>query len=297
MMGVGARRLGYALFLAAAVVAAYHWREPLLHVWREQGWTLVMAIGFMAASVILQARNFMTFIGPHAEVRLWSLSRVWALTSLANYLGPFQPGVALRIAYLSRAHVHWSVGVKATWRQLCASVWVALAGCGIGLLSFQSTYYQLLGGAFLAAFFTLPVLRAVLVRLLGKMKRPFWLASRRGLLIEALEGIHTAGIVGVAAQYMLSTVLLWLVYHAFGAPVGLEQALLITCLIYVSSLVALLPGNLGVIEAIYIIGGHGAGLTGPESAAMALLLRSAQILGAAILALAGTFEFLHRNAE
>ncbi|SEO84653.1 Uncharacterized membrane protein YbhN, UPF0104 family [Luteibacter sp. UNC138MFCol5.1] len=284
---VGVRRAAYAAFLVAVVAAAYYWREPLMRVWREQAWTMVMATGFMVTAIVIQARNFIAFLDSSDDVSVWPLSRVWALTSLANYLGPFQPGVALRIAYLSRHGVGWRESLLATWRQLCTSGWISLAGCGVGLLTLTAPYARLAGGTCIVVFVLVPMLRSMLRRSIGSAARPRWLVGKRDLLIDAISGIGLAGIVGVVMQYLVGTALLWFVYRAYGAPIHPGHALLLACMVYVSSLVALLPGNLGVLDAIYVFGGQGVGLSLPESAAMALMLRCAQVIAAAGLALAG----------
>lgn len=281
------RRIGYGLFLVCALVAAAIWHKALGSVWRDQGWTLAGAASLMLLSIVIQARNFMSFLGRQAGLALWPLSRLWALTSLTNYLGPFQPGVAIRVAWLAKRGVHWQDSLLATWRQLCTSVWVSLGGCGVGLLTMDLPYGRVLGGAFIGAFLIAPFARNALLALLVRISRPRWLAARRVILCDALRGIDFQGIAGVVAQYVVGTALLWFVYRAFDAPIHPGHALLLACLVYVSSLVALLPGNLGILEAIYVFGGHGAGLSLAQSAALALLLRCSQIVAACALVLAG----------
>lgn len=285
--GIGVRRAAYTVFIIAVAVAAFVWREPLIAVWQDQGWTLVIATGFMVLSILLQTRNFMAFLGPRAGVTLWPLSRVWALTALVNYLGPFQPGVALRVAYLSKRGIHWRDSVLATWRQLCASVWISIGGCGLGMLTMDVPSIRILGCAFVLGFLAIPFLKNALLVLLVRASKPAWLLVRRGILLDALQGIGVSGIAGVAAQYAIGTALLWFVYGAFGAPIHLGHALLLACMVYVSSLVALLPGNLGVLDAIYVFGGHGAGLSLTQAAALALLLRCSQIVAAVGMSVAG----------
>jgi len=55
-----------------------------------------------------------------------------------------------------------------------------------------------------------------------------------------------------------------------------------------SSLVAFLPGNLGVVEAIYMLGGHGFGLTVAEAGALAILIRVAHVAANMLLVFAGS---------
>lgn len=286
-VGTRLRRMLYAGFLAVAAVAAFAWREPLVAVWRTQATTLFEAVVLMALALVIQTRNFLSFLDSRHDVDLWPLCRVWAVTALFNYLGPFQPGVALRAAYLAGHGVRWRDSLLATWRQLCVSVWISLGGAGLGLAVIGDGRLRVLGLVLGAGFVALPMARTVLIRILHAIRRPALLVSRRELLIDALSGVDISGVLGVVVQYAVGTLLLWIVYRGFGADIGFAHALVLACMVYVSSLVAVLPGNLGILDAIYVFGGQGAGLTLAQSAALAVLLRCAQIISCILVALAG----------
>jgi hypothetical protein len=132
-------------------------------------------------------------------------------------------------------------------------------------------------------------LRKLWLKWLDRLERPLWLVRHKQLLHRAAIGIRWSGLAGVVLQYALGTVLLYWVYSRFGAAIGIGQALILACLVYVSSLVAFLPGNLGVMEAIYMLGGHGFGLNVAELGALALLLRASSIAGSGLLAMGGAF--------
>jgi hypothetical protein len=53
-------------------------------------------------------------------------------------------------------------------------------------------------------------------------------------------------------------------------------------------MVAFLPGNLGVVEAIYMLGGHGFGLSVAEAGALAILIRVAHVVANMLLVFAGS---------
>jgi len=103
-------------------------------------------------------------------------------------------------------------------------------------------------------------------------------------LPEALELPSPGAAVGVLALYGGGTAILLYGYAAFGADIDAAAAVLMACGVYVSSLVSLLPGNLGVSEAIYLVGGRSMGLSVSEATALALLLRTAHIAASTMLA-------------
>jgi ABC-type phosphate transport system permease subunit len=97
--------------------------------------------------------------------------------------------------------------------------------------------------------------------------------------------ISATAVAGVALQYLLGTVLLYWVYTSFGAPIGIGQALVLACVVYLASVVAIVPGNFGFLEMLYLLGGHGLGLPLSGSVALALLLRVSHVAANMLLAL------------
>lgn len=282
------RKIAYLLLIATAIALVVIWWPVLVNIWRDQALTFVGAMVVMVCATLVQARNFLTFLDTPTRLPVWPFSRLWALSALANYLAPFQPGIAVRVTWLARNNVNVATSLLATWRQLVASGWIALAGLSIGLLLTGDSRGRLpalvLASLWLAVFF----LRGVWLRWLDRLVRPAWLVSRKQLLHRAATGITMSGLAGIVVQYFLGTLLLWWVYSRFGASIDVGQALILACLVYVSSMVAVLPGNLGVMEAIYMLGGHGFGLSVAASGALAILIRVAHIAANLAVTLAGT---------
>lgn len=281
------RNAAYLLLVATAIVLVVIWWPVLARIWREQALTFLGAVVVMVCGTLVQARNFLVFLDTKHSVSLWRFTQVWALSALANYLAPLQPGIAVRVAWLSRRGISVSAGLLATWRQLVASVWISLIGLAIGLLMTGDPRGRwpalALGVVWTLAF----AVRKLWLRELDRLQRPAWLARQKELLHRAASGIESRGLAGVVLQYVLGTLVLYWVYSRFGASIGVGQALILACLVYISSMVAVLPGNFGVMEAIYVLGGHGFGLSVPQLAALALLLRVSSITSSGLLALSG----------
>lgn len=277
----------YFLLIAVAVALIVIWWPVLVKIWREQALTFVGAVVVMICGSCVQARNFMVFLDVKHSVRQWRFTRIWALSALANYVAPLQPGIAVRVGWLAHRGVNVSEGLLATWRQLVVSVWISLAGLAIGLLLTGDPRGRLpallLGMAWMIAF----ALRKLWLKGLDRLSRPHWIVRRKELLQRAAMGIAFSGVAGVVAQYILGTIVMYWVYSRFSATIGLGQAIVLTCLIYVSSLFAVLPGNLGVMEAIYIVGGHGFGLSVAQAGALAVLLRVSNLASSGLLVLCG----------
>ena len=281
------RNVAYLMLVTMAIALVVYWWPTLAAIWREQALTFVGAIVIMICGTLVQARNFLVFLDAEHFVRQWRFAQVWALSSLANYVAPLQPGIAVRVTWLARRGVNVPAGLLATWRQLVVSAWISLMGLAVGLLLTGDPRGRwpalLLGVAWAATL----VLRRLWLGWLDGLTRPVWLAQRKQWLHRAATGITWRGLAGVVVQYALGTLVLYWVYSRFGAAIGVGQALVLACLVYVSSMVSVLPGNLGVMEAIYMLGGHGLGLSMPEMGALVLLLRVSNIAGSGLLALCG----------
>lgn len=275
----------YVLLMAVAVALMVIWWPVLVKIWREQALTFAGAVVLMICGTCVQARNFLVFLDVEHSVRQWRFTRIWALSALANYVAPLQPGIAVRVGWLANRGVNVSEALLATWRQLVASVWISLIGLAVGLLMTgdpRGRWPALVLAVVWAAIFAL---RKLWLERLKQLTRPLWLVRRKELLLRATTGITPNGLIGVIAQYVLGTLTLYWVYSRFGAEIGVGQALILVCLIYLSSIVAILPGNLGITEAIYMLGGHGFALSGAASAALAILIRVAHISANLLIAL------------
>jgi hypothetical protein len=283
----GWRGVAYLLVVIIAAILVAHWWRVLLPIWRQQGMTLAGATVLMIIALIVQARNFISFLDDGRAGDTWTLSRVWALTALLNYLGPLQPGVAARVAYLAKRGVRIGDSLLATWRQICVSIWISTGGLALGLWLTGDVRGRVPALVLGVAFVGAAPLRNGIKAVLDLIERPHWFVRHKQLLHSAIGGITLLSVLGVLAQYVIGTLLLLWVYRGFGAAISLGQAIVLACMVYASSLVAIMPGNLGVMDGIYMLGGHGMGLSVPESAALALLLRGAHITGCGLMVLIG----------
>ena len=282
------RKVAYSLLLAILFALVVIYWHVLAAIWREQALTFVGAMGIMACATFVQAHNFLEFLATPTRPRIRRFAPIWAWSALANYVAPLQAGgIAIRVGWLTRHNVGIAESLLATWRQLVVSVWISLIGLAAGLLLTGDSRGRWPAFVLFLVWLAVPLLRRIWLRWLDGVARPRWLASRKQLLHKAVIGITLRGIAGVVVQYVLGGVVVYWVYVRFGAPIGTGQALILACVVYVSTIVAVLPANLGVLEVIYMFVGHGFGMSVAQVGALALLLRVAHTTSNALLALGG----------
>lgn len=284
------RNAAYLLLVVIVVGLIVYWWPQLAAIWREQALTFAGAIVIMVCATLVQAHNFLTFLATPVRLRVRHFAPVWAWSAFANYVAPLQAGgIAVRTTWLAKCGIGVADSLLATWRQLVVSIWISLLGLAIGLVSLGGTWGRwpafVLALLWLAAY----VARKLWLNWLERMTSPHWLVRRKQLLQSAVTNISPAGLAGVVAQYVLGTLLLYWVYARFGATLGIGNALVLACLVYASTIVAVLPGNLGITEAIYMLGGYGFGLSVAQAGALAILIRTAHITTNLLVALSGVW--------
>jgi hypothetical protein len=282
----------YLLLITVAVALIVIYWQQLAAIWRDQALTFVGAMAVMICGTFVQAHNFLEFLDTPTTVRVRRFTPVWAWGALVNYVAPLQAGgIAVRVVWLARHEINVYTSLLATWRQLIVSLWVSLAGLATGLLLTDDPRARWPALVLILAWLGAATLRKLLPEALSGLRRPQWLARRKDLLRRAAAGITLRGIVGVVVQYVLGAVVVYLVYSRFGAPIGVGQAVILACVVYVSTIVAVLPANLGVLEVIYMLVGHGFGMGVEQVGALAVLLRVAHIVSNGLLVVWGAVVF------
>lgn len=282
------RNAAYALLVIVVVGLIAYWWPQLAAIWRVQALTFVGAVVIMVCATLVQAHNFLTFLDTPVRLSVRHFAPVWAWSALANYVAPLQAGgIAVRAGWLANCGVGVSDSLLATWRQLVVSIWISVIGLAIGLLLMGDPRGRWPALALVLLWLAVFLARKLWLKWLGQMTSPAWLLRCRPLLRSAVTKLSPVGLVGVVSQYVLGTLLLYWVYSRFGATLRVGDALVLACLVYVSTIVAVLPGNLGITEAIYMLGGHGFGLTVAQAGALAILIRVAHIATNFLVALAG----------
>lgn len=286
------RNVVYLLLIVVAVaLIVIHWHQ-LAAIWRDQSLTFVGAMAIMVCGTFVQAHNFLEFLDTPTTVHVRSFTPVWAWGALANYVAPLQAGgIAVRVAWLARHKINVFTSLLATWRQLIVSLWVSLVGLATGLLLTDDPRARWPALILILAWLGAAAFSKLLPEALSGLRRPQWLARRKDVLRRAAAGITLRGMAGVVVQYVLGAMVVYLVYSRFGAPIGVGQAVILACVVYVSTVVAVLPANLGVLEVIYMLVGHGFGMSVEQVGALAVLLRVAHIVSNGLLVVWGAVAF------
>ena len=288
------RSVAYLILLVVAVALTVAWWPEFSRIWREHFATFLIITLLMIVSVFVQSYNFLSFLPGAGVPKLVDMAHTWAIGALVNYLGPFQPGLAVRVALLAKQGVRVGDSSVATLRQVIASAWLALALASVSLMWMDPARMAIPSVVLMVAFLlvpqTFPFLRRLVVRVLpNRIPANVRHAMQVALTLPSLRAAS-----GILVQYMLGTFAFYIGYKQFGADISIPAALGLACVVYVSSLVALFPGNLGVLEALCTAFGQTSGLSVQQSLALAFLYRGASIASVMLVAAVPT---PHRSVQ
>ena len=271
------RGVAYIVLVAIAIVLIVIWWPELSKIWREHFTTFMMATLVMLGSVFVQATNFLRFLPADNRPKTLVMVHTWAVGGLVNYLGPFQPGMAMRIAVLAKLGIPVSAASVATLRQTIMTIWLGLALASISLLWTGRREMMAMGVVLAVLCVVAPTLFRRMLQLAFRLL-PRKIHEKLGSSISlAFKRPSIVAMLGIFVQYVLGTLVLFVGYRQFGVNITVMAALGLACVFYISSVVAIVPGNLGVLEALCTGFGQINGLAVENSLALAFLYRGASI--------------------
>lgn len=207
-----------------------------------------------------------------------------ALHTLSNYL-PGRAGILVRGAYLYRFHQVSAAdytAVTALWLvgSLLSAVLLGLAVSAVAVQEVHRSLTLMVFGASGAALIAgYAALEFIVSRGTGNTRATRWLHRvQRGLRLWREPGVWRAWFAVWSFGLLLVMALrYWLALTALGDTSGFAAALIIQCLVSLSVLVSVTPGNVGVREGV---AAFGAMLTGvdPQIALLAALIDRAAAL-------------------
>jgi len=268
------KQLKSLLFLVIIVIIVYLVKEnaqEIITTLHNHTHTLIYAIALSGATLAFQVTNFLSLLPMTNSPSFIKTYHIWALANLTNYLGPFQPGLAVRVAYFKSENIPLSVTLQTTLRQLVLSTWIALGLAGAGLFSEQHTIKEI-GIGSLIIFIITPFF----IRFLVAHPIKFSIFDRISLALKNFNPSFKQLLL-VSGQYLCSILNIYVVYHLYGASLAFNDAVLLAVITALSTLLALTPNNVGVQDLLLGYAAHLGGLSTADSISIVLLFRIAHI--------------------
>jgi hypothetical protein len=226
----------------------------------------------------IQTYNFLQLLQTDREIPYLQALHTWGVSNLANYLGPFQPGLAVRMVYFKSIGVPVKSTTHASLRQLLLSVWIATGLAVVGLFS-GYTSIKLFAVFGITAFILMPlVLKVLRLSMAGGRSDSRFITIVRSVLDLGKIGMPPYRLWSFIAQYVLGALVLYGVYQMFDIPLKLHEAMLLSVIFMLSGLFSVTPNNLGTQELLIGYVAHLGGASGGVAFSMALLFRVAHVI-------------------
>ncbi|ADJ29323.1 lysylphosphatidylglycerol synthase domain-containing protein [Nitrosococcus watsonii] len=276
----------YLIIITLLAFLFYTHRVEVINTFIYHRWVLLYVTGITILGFSAQALNFLQLIETLNKPPFQDTLRAWALANIANYLGPFQPGIAVRMAFFKRHGIEIPTTIRATLHQLQLSFWVAT---GIAAIAGSISHYEPIRPlAFVSGilFISWPLgLRASHLAILWSSAHIKFIDRHKDMLAFFFILPPARTLLLVAIQYILGALSLYVVYWSFDTQINIQDAFLLTVVVFSSTFIAITPNNLGVQDAIYGYSAYLYGLTVSEALSLALLLRLAHILACGLIVL------------
>ena len=268
-------------------LVALNWRQ-VFAAFSEHYPVLLVVASIVVVSLALQAYNFLQLLGVERRIPFLQAWHTWAIANIVNYLGPLQPGLAVRLAYFKSFGVPVIETTRATLRQLVFSTWIASGMTVFGLLSDDAGIRLFAAGGCLV-FVMSPWIVASLKSVICNANGSTWVCGLiRPLLDLCRLGMPLFKLWPFVMQYLLMALNLYVVYNEFGVDLKVEEAILLAVVFALSTLVALTPNNLGVQELLLGSVAYWGGMSGGDALSMTIFIRVAHLIACTFVVVATT---------
>jgi uncharacterized membrane protein YbhN (UPF0104 family) len=268
-----------AVFLLYAYLLFKYWGD--LKIMFVQGWLLLAVLTALSILAMMnQTLGFMRLLQPAGKLPFSRTFSMWALSSMLNYVVPFQTGVLVRGVYFSRygiGPVQFMIALL-LWSLISAFVGVLIIIASLASI-YTDTIYPLLLMAIIA-FFLWKAFRKSLVSILGFVIRALsrWISQLRKVEINEIGYPPTIAFSLTVLQYILTIMAYVFIFNQFEINLNFMELVLFGTVIVLITIIPVTPNNVGIYDALLglVVVGQGGGYS--QAVIVPLFVRTSHIL-------------------
>ena len=276
------RKLIYLPVISVLTWIIFQYWNQLFPIFLEHYTAIFIIIPISMYAIFLQSKNFTQLLHTTNKPALLDTTKMWALSGLTNYLGPFQPGLAVRAAYFKSHGISVRETLQTTVKQLVISIWIGLLVFSIFAPFSLNENIQKTSIFTLTLFLVAPLLEnkiiATIKRVIDKNNEihndTSWLRLNKIGQYKLFFSVYIS--------LCLSS---WVIYEEFNANLYVYDYAILAVILVFSSLISITPNNLGIQELFFGYAAHAGGLSIPDGIAIALLYRVTHIFSCAFIIL------------
>lgn len=224
-------------------------------------WLMVIFI----LALIVQAQGFRYLYPSNLKpIPLGAMIYIWSLSSVMSVIAPFFPGIGVRTALLIKGGQSINLIMSVSLRQVWLGIEYAILAAAIALTGIASFGYPY--GVIALLFWCL----VYGVRKLAQNYGSLFFKNRFNFLYSNFSiNSHVFSVL----QLLCMSAIYYLVYSEFGIDFTVFQAIALSSITILLSLVAFAPNGLGLNDLLWVLVATNGGLSIEASVALAILLR------------------------
>lgn len=272
------RKILYFTILSGVVIYLYSLGRGPWDYFLE-AWPIFFGVMIISGfGILVQAVSFQEVQPPNTHrLPLVELARIWSFSGVVSVIAPIFAGLATRTALLVRSGMTLSVCMTTTIRQIWMGLEYALLLGGLA-----AVFIELQGAGYLAIGMVLAGVVMSLVRVYGREK-PLLFLKAKTVLGPLKDHFSARAHPWFVAQMLTMTATYLVAFNGLEASIGFQEAMLLSAITILASIIVLTPNGLGVMDAVWVFVSMKAGLGLEKSVALAIIIRLAY-LAAAMLA-------------
>ena len=267
--------------IAVVVVAIYLWQvgsAPWIHA--AQRWPVMIALAVLSAfGLAVQTMAFRFMTPPDERPAFDTTLAIWSISAALSVVAPLMAGIAARTTLLIRHGMNLKACGLASLRQ----IWLGLEYAFLlSALALPLTNWEIgltAGGICILAWAAMFALR-----LKARSHRPGKIPEHFSNLIHAFSApVPSRAHPWFVLQVLTMSAIYFFGFNGFGAEISIPQAISISGLTVIISLIAFLPNGIGITDLVWIAFAKNFGITLEESIAIAIAIRLSHLLASTIV--------------
>lgn len=267
--------------LVIGIVTAFLWRQgsaPWLHA--AEHWPVMIALAALSAfGLVVQTMSFRLMTPPEYRPVFSRTLAIWAVSAALSVVAPFLAGIAARTTLLVRHGMSLKHCAVASLRQIWLGLEYALL---LSALALPCTiwWFSLTAGAACAVGWITMLSFRYKTRAYPHEKA----SGRFAPLLQAFSApVPSQAHPWFVLQVLTMTAVYLVGFNGLGAKISVSEAIALSGLTVVLSLLAFVPNGLGITDVVWVALAHSSGLELEQAVAIAIVLRLGHLLGSGLL--------------
>lgn len=263
----------YLLIAVIYIALIIKYSNQILIALQQHYKAILYSTALFMLGISAQSINYIDLLNKNFKIKVLPTIRTWSISSLINYMAPFQPGLLVRATYFKSLGISYTESTSTVIKQLHYSVWIAV---GVLSAALPTTTNLLLTTKILTAVLFLSWF--FLLKPITHLLKQFIHNKYILLILKTLHFPKPRQFILCFLHYVIIASLFYIVLNEFGIPASFGQTLLLSTVLVLSALASVTPNNLGIQEVIIAALVFDLGVSNYEHITLPFVIRLSHIM-------------------